>query len=267
VLDTLSPQRRRLVAALAVGCLVLAAVVAARVVAAGSPGRADQSHPGPVILVPGYGGQLSSLSDIAARLRRAGRTVQVLPLPGGGIGDLHGQATALGRLVRRDLARGAPSVDFVGYSAGGVVVRLWTKTGDNAHHVRRVVTIGAPNHGTQVAGAAGLLLGRACSGACEQLEPDSSLLDQLNEGNETPKGPVWVSIWSQADQTVVPPDSARLAGADDIPVQSVCARDTVSHSQEPRDAAVIGLVVATLGTGPVPRPTTSQCAAFRRLGH
>jgi triacylglycerol esterase/lipase EstA (alpha/beta hydrolase family) len=250
----------------ALGLAVAAAIAVAITVRSGGGGGADQSRPGPVVLVPGYGGQLSSLDDIAARLRRAGRTVQVLRLPNGGTGDLHGQANALDSVVQGDLRRGAPSVDLVGYSAGGVVVRLWASEAGHAHEARRITTIGAPSHGTEVAGAAGLLLGGACGGACAQLQPDSDLLDTLNEGDETPDGPVWVSLWSNADQTVVPPDSARLEGADNITVQSVCASDSVSHSQEPRDPAVIGLVLRALGTGSAPHPTTADCAALRRLG-
>jgi triacylglycerol lipase len=252
-----------LLAALGLAAVVAVAVL---VVTRGNATTADQSRPGPVILVPGYGGQLSSLDDIAARLRRAGRTVQEVPLPNGGTGDLHGQANALDAVVQRDLGRGAPSVDLVGYSAGGVVVRLWAKQGHHADHVRRIVTIGAPAHGTEVAGAAGLLLGGACGGACAQLQPGSDLLDTLNEGDETPAGPVWVSVWTDADQTVVPPDSARLIGADNITVQSVCASDSVSHSQEPRDPLVIGLVLRALGTGAAPRPTAADCSALRRAG-
>jgi triacylglycerol lipase len=264
VLDTLSPQRRRLVVLVAALGLAIAAFAA--VVARGDRSGADQSRPGPVILVPGYGGRLSSLDDIADRLRRAGRSVQELPLPDGGVGDLHGQADALDAAVQRELSHGAPSVDLVGYSAGGVVVRLWVSEGGHAGLVRRVVTIGTPSHGTEVAGAAALLLGGACAGACAQLQPDSELLDRLNEGDETPAGPLWVSIWSDVDQTVVPPDSARLDGADNITVQSVCAADAVSHSQEPRDPAVIGLVVTALGTGSTPHPSTADCARLRRLG-
>jgi triacylglycerol esterase/lipase EstA (alpha/beta hydrolase family) len=157
-------------------------------------------------------------------------------------------------------------VDLVGYSAGGVVVRLWASEGHNARHARRIVTLGAPSHGTEVAGAAGLLVGGGCGGACAQLAPDSALLDRLNDGDETPNGPVWVSIWTDADHTVVPPDSARLDGADNITVQGVCTSDSVSHSQEPRDPVVIGLVFRALGTGSAPHPSAADCAALRRVG-
>jgi triacylglycerol esterase/lipase EstA (alpha/beta hydrolase family) len=266
VLGSLSPQRRRAVIGLL--ALIVAAVVVtvALAVTGGGTAPADQSRPGPVILVPGFGGKVSSLDDLAARLRRAGRAVSILALPDGGVGDLHGQADALQGLVARRLSAGAPSVDLVGYSAGGVTVRLWAGEGSHSGLARRIVTIGSPHHGTTVAQAAGLLLGGACNGACQQLEPGSDLLDGLNEGDETPNGPLWVSLWTDVDQTVVPADSARLAGADDIPLQSVCPDDRVSHSLEPRDPAVIGLVVASLGTGALPRPGAGDCAHYQALG-
>lgn len=266
VLSSLSPRRRRTVI-VASGLLVL--LVVAVVVLAVLPSRshpADQRSLGPVLLVPGYGGQLSSLDDLRARLIRAGRAVQEVPLPDGGVGNISGQAAAIQSVVARDLAAGAPSVDLIGYSAGGVAVRLWAHEDGHADHARRIVTIGSPQHGTSVAGAAGALFGGACTGACAQLEPDSELLDTLNAGDETPNGPEWVSIWTTVDQTVVPANSASLDGALDIPLQSICPRDRVSHSGEPRDPAVIGLVVASLGTGPLPVPSQTGCAALISLG-
>jgi triacylglycerol esterase/lipase EstA (alpha/beta hydrolase family) len=189
-----------------------------------------------------------------------------LELPGGGTGDLQAQAEVLQTKVAADLRRGAPSVDLVGYSAGGVTVRLWASEDHHAATARRIVTIGSPQHGTSVASAAGLLLGGGCTGGCAQLQPDSVLFDRLNDGDETPNGPRWTSIWSTADQTVVPPSSASLEGADDLTVQSVCPQDRVSHSGEPRDPAVVGLVVSALGTGALPRPAAQACAHYRAIG-
>lgn len=265
VLSSLSPQRRR-TAFVAAGLALAAIVIGIGTTAIGSgPSPASQSRLGPVILVPGYGGQLSSLDAIAARLRGAGRQVRIVALPDGGIGDLTGQAAAVQAVVARELASGAPSVDLVGYSAGGVVVRLWAHQSGHARHARRIVTIGSPQHGTSVAAAAGTLLGGACAGACAQLEPGSALLDSLNSGDETPAGPEWVAIWTNGDQTVVPADSARLDGADNIPLQSVCPTDTAAHSQEPRDPAVIGLVVSALGIGALPHPGDGSCQIYTAL--
>jgi triacylglycerol esterase/lipase EstA (alpha/beta hydrolase family) len=263
----MSPQRRRfVVGVLALVVAVIALTVVRATTGSSGPPPAVQDRQGPVVLVPGYGGDIGSLVDISAALRAAGRDVQILALPGAGTGDLQAQADALQARVGADLRRGAPSVDLVGYSAGGVTVRLWASEDDHAATARRIVTVGSPQHGTSVAAAAGLLVGAGCTGGCAQLQPDSALLDRLNDGDETPDGPLWTSIWSTADQTVVPPSSASLEGADDITVQSVCPRDRVSHSGEPRDPMVVGLVVSALGTGGLPRPAVQACARYRAIG-
>jgi pimeloyl-ACP methyl ester carboxylesterase len=213
-----------------------------------------QDRPGPVLLVPGYGGGTTALDRLAASLRAAGRTAIVVPLPGGGTGDLRVQARALDVAARGALARGAPSVDVVGYSAGGVVVRLWIRDDGGAAVTRRVVTLGSPHHGTDVAALAVAVVGSACPTACRQLAPGSPLLVRLNAGDETPAGPLWESIWTTGDELVTPADSARLTGALDVPVQEVCPGRQVGHGQLPTDPAVQQLVLAALGTAPPHRP-------------
>jgi len=246
--------------------LIGALVIAVAATRGGDAARPSQTATGPVVLVPGYGGSLSALQPIRRRLEAAGRTVQQLHLPDNGVGDLRAQAAALKRVVEADIAGGAPSVDLVGYSAGGVTVRLYVDDDGGAEHVRRVVTIGSPQHGTSVAGAAGVLLGAGCTGGCAELQTGSSLLDQLNAGHEIPSGIPWVTTWTDDDQTVVPPDSAALAGADNIELQRICPRDHPTHSLEPRDPLVIGIVVKTLTTSTLPAATPEACAPLRALG-
>ena len=108
------------------------------------------------------------------------------------------------------VADGAPSVDVVGYSAGGVVVRLWVDDLGGGSLARRVVTLSSPHHGTEVAGLGADLGEEACPTACEQLAPDSDLLTTLNARDETPPGPRWVALWTTDDATVVPPTSGLL---------------------------------------------------------
>jgi alpha-beta hydrolase superfamily lysophospholipase len=64
---------------------------------AGSPAVtiANEDHPGDVLLVPGYGGSMTALDVLAARIRSAGRAVTVVPLAGDGTGDLQVQANVL----------------------------------------------------------------------------------------------------------------------------------------------------------------------------
>jgi triacylglycerol lipase len=247
--------------------LVAALVAALAIVLAGRddppPRRAALDLPGPVVLVPGYGGSTGSLEVLAARLRAAGRDARVMALPGDGRGDLTDQAKALAvevASVRRQT--GADSVDVVGYSAGGVVARLWVHDFGGAAVARRVVTLGSPHHGTDLAGIAGALLPASCPTACQQLEPDSTLLAGLNTGTQTAGGPQFVSIWTTADDVVIPPDSAVLAGAVDISVQSVCASSRVGHTDLPSDRVVERMVVRELGAGPPVTFTAADCPSL-----
>ena len=192
MLDALSPPRRRLVLVLIglVGALVLALAVTlvgrlTRPTAAPVP----QDQPGPVLLVPGYGGRVESLDPLAAALRAAGRDVRVVPRLGDGTGDLNAEAEHLAEAADQALSEtGAPSVDVIGYSAGGVVARLWVRDHGGDGQARRVLTLGSPHHGTSQA-ALGRELAGGCPTACEQLVPDSDLLRRLNAGDETPDGP------------------------------------------------------------------------------
>jgi triacylglycerol esterase/lipase EstA (alpha/beta hydrolase family) len=263
VLAGLSPARRRLV--LVVAGLVVVAVAALAVVlvtraTAPAAEPVSQEEPGPVLLVPGYGGSTASLQAMADRLTAAGRDTTVVGLPGTGTGDLAAAAAALGAAVDAALERtGAESVDVVGYSAGGVVARLWVAAG-GADVARRVVTLGSPHHGTTLADLAGDVVPDQCPLGCRQLGTDSDVLARLNADDETPEGPTWVSIWTTQDRTVTPPDSAQLDGALNLTVQSVCAQAQVGHGELPRHPVVLAMVLAELEPGePVPLDA-SDCA-------
>ena len=217
-----------------------------------------QDRPGPVLLVSGYGGSVRSLDPLRAGLERAGRDVVVVPAVGGGTGDIASQADALGRQAEAAVRRfHADSVDVVGYSAGGVVAREWVRSG-GASVARRVLSIGSPQHGTDLAELA-VGLGGGCPAACRQLEPDSPLLRRLNAHDETPAGPVFVSVWSSADRVVVPADSARLSGALNLTVQSVCPGARTAHGDLPADPVVQALLGTALGAAAPTVPRDVAC--------
>ena len=254
----MSPSRRLLLLAVA----LLAAVVAGTFLVArlldGETAlppltAADQEQVGPVLLVPGYGGATGALEVLASSLREAGRDARVVALPGDGRGDLRASADVLAAAADSALAAGAPSVDVVGYSAGGVVARLWAS--EHAGDARRVVTLGSPHHGTELAALGVVLAPGACPVACQQLAPGSDLLEDLNDGDETPDGPQWLSVWTVQDETVTPPDSARLEGAVNVALQDVCPGLQVSHGALPTGPVVRALVLQALSTDDVAAPT------------
>jgi triacylglycerol lipase len=266
VFSSLAPARRRLVlglcAAVVVGVLVL-------VLVAGLGGRRQstaravpQDVPGPVLLVPGYGGSTSGLTVLAGRLRAQGKDVEVVSLPDNAQGDLAAQARVLATAAKAVISRGgAASVDVVGYSAGGVVARLWLSQDGGAAVARRVVTLGSPQHGTALASLGALFAGQ-CPTACQQLAPASELLTRLNSGSghEVPDRPAFISLWSSHDEVVIPPESAVLSGALNIEIQSVCPASAVTHSGLPTDPLVAAMVAAELqASAPVPL-TSRDCA-------
>jgi triacylglycerol lipase len=260
---SLSGRRRTLLAGVA---LLAAAAVTAAIFAglrADRPqrsGRPAQDQLGPVLLIPGYGGATTSLSALADRIRTSGRNAIVLTLPGNGTGSLIVDAAVLNAAVSRALDSGAPSVDIIGYSAGGVAALIWARQDDGAAKARHVITLGAPFHGTRLAAGANGIVPGACPAACQQLVPGSSLLASLDPGD--PAGlPPWLSLWTADDRTVTPPDSARLAGAISLAVQSLCPAARMSHSQLPVSPVVTAIVLRALGPGRLRHPSAAACDA------
>jgi triacylglycerol esterase/lipase EstA (alpha/beta hydrolase family) len=262
----LSRRRQLLIGAIALLVVAVGATVAVLTTSSGGlahptaprSGVPAQGELGPVILVPGYGGSTSALDVLASHIRATGRTATVLQLPGTGTGSLLADAALLNATVDGYLRRGAPSVDIIGYSAGGVAALIWARRDDGAASARRIITLGSPFHGTQLATAAEAMVPGACPAACQQLVPGSQLLDSLDVADAAGL-PRWMSVWTSNDQVVTPPDSARLPGALDVEVQSVCPAATVSHSQLPTSPVVIAMVLQELGSRPMTTPTVAVC--------
>ena len=76
-----------------------------------------------------------------------------------------------------------------------------------AEGVAKLVTLGSPHHGTEMARFG---FGRNA----QEMQPDSDWIRQLSK-TEPPPVPT-TSVWSARDNLVVPQDSSRLAGANEI---------------------------------------------------
>ena len=213
--------------------------------------RPAQDRPGPVLLVPGYGGSRAGLQRLAARIEATGRSATVLTLVGDGTGDLSAQVAVLDAAVDVALPAGAPSVDVVGFSAGGVVAGLWVARDDGAAKARRVVTLGSPLAGTNLAATASVVAPDACPAACRQLAPGSAEITELARSRVGEAVP-WLSVWTADDETVTPPATAsQLAGTVQAQVQAVCPGARVPHSALPTDPAVTGVVLRALSADPL----------------
>ncbi len=258
-----------LVGLLAALVLVAAVVVGMRAFAQRGPAVDAASRPaqdalGPVLLVPGYGGAREALQRMADRIEATGRKATVLTLVGDGTGDLSAQVGVLSDAVDGALVAGAPSVDVIGYSAGGVVAGLWVARDPGAAaKARRVITFGSPLAGTRTAAVTAAENPDSCPPGCQQLATGSAALAELARariGHALP----WLSIWTADDQTVVPPDSARLDGAVNVVVQDVCPGVHVDHGALPTDAVVTGLVLRAIT--PDPLSANADCGTLRAAG-
>jgi triacylglycerol lipase len=254
----MSPRRRFFLVAVVVGFLVGGSIIAVGFIR----DEPLDDRRVPVILVHGYDSSAESMSSLAVALRSRGREVVSVELPLRGTADI---ATSAGTLDDAIADTNAARVDLIGHSAGGIVVRAWLKDLAGAARARRVVTLGSPHHGTELADFAATAGPEACIDACAQLARQSSFLSDLNDGDETPGDIAYTSIWTEFDDTVTPPESAILGGAFNISVQDVCGDARLSHGDLVRDPLAVGIVLVVLerGSGSI---ESSTCSALRSSG-
>ena len=259
MLSALPPARRRLllgiVAALVAG--VLAAVI---VVVVNRPGPSNaaapvaQDKPGPVLLVPGYGGSTSALDVLAARLRSAGRRATVVRLPRTAPATCATRPRSwTGRPGRRSLGVRRPSTWSATPPAG-----WWPGCGPRRTAARRSPAGSSRSARRTTAPTSprwrGSLLPGQCPTACAQLAPTATCSARLN-ARTMPTGPVWVSVWTEQDQIV---DPARLGPPRRRPEHPgpVRLRQGATGSQQPaRDPVVQSLVLTALAPARPIQPT------------
>ena len=103
-------------------------------------------------------------------------------------------------------ATGAAKVDIITHSMGGLSSRWYVKFLGGTSSVDEWVSLGGPNHGTNLASLC------FWQTSCIEMRAGSSFLLQLNSGDETPGGVRYGTWWSPCDEVINPDSSILLSG-------------------------------------------------------
>ncbi|MEU4887683.1 MULTISPECIES: esterase/lipase family protein [Streptomyces] len=175
-----------------------------------SPLRPPASGPDrpPVLLLHGFIDNRSVFVLLRRSLRRHGHhQVEALnysPLTC----DIRSAAAALAERVEEICERtGRARIDVVGHSLGGLIARYYVQRLGGHARVRTLVTLGTPHSGTT---AAPWL---SAHPIIRQMRPDSPVIEELSA--PAPECATrFVCFWSDLDQVVLPPATARIEHPD-----------------------------------------------------
>lgn len=199
-----APARRRLASLVAMAATAL--VGALLLAVAPTSGAAEQRDP--VIFVHGWSGGSYNWGGMTSAFSAAGYPSSHLKAWNYDTYQSN-ETTAkqLATLVDKVLAEtGASKVDFVTHSMGGLNTRWFVKFLGGDAKVDDWVSLGGPNHGTQMANF-------CVSTSCGEMRPGSAFLKKLNADDETPGSVNYGTFWSSCDGIIIPANSTVLDGA------------------------------------------------------
>ncbi|RDG37731.1 esterase/lipase family protein [Streptomyces corynorhini] len=162
----------------------------------------------PVVLLHGFADNRSVFVPLRRSLARHGRrhliSLNHSPLTC----DIRTAAELLGRHIEEIRTRtGHQRVDIVGHSLGGLIARYYVQRLGGDARVRTLVTLGTPHAGTTVVPLANV------HPVVRQMRPGSAVIEELRlpaPGCRTR----FVSFWSDLDQLMTPPGTARVEHPD-----------------------------------------------------
>jgi pimeloyl-ACP methyl ester carboxylesterase len=184
-----------------------------------------------------------------------------ITLPEVGAGDIQQNTQYVVSAIRTLSAKSGRPIAVMSHSQGGLEARWALKYWpDTRADVNKVVTLAAPNYGAiypnQNCTAPG-----SCSASLWQMRSNSKFLAALNRNTST-YGIPWTAISTTADTIFVSPAMARMPGAANIEVQSLCPNDQAQHNNLPYDGATSGIVLDALnhnGPAELSRVSKSYC--------
>jgi triacylglycerol lipase len=176
---------------------------------------------------------IETLAPLEQALQRRGLAATVCsPQPSDGrapIGDL---AAQLAEFVTRRFGSDE-EIDYVGFSMGGLIGRVFLQHLAGWRRIRSFVTIATPHRGTCTA----YVTRRP---AMIQMRPGSEFLADLNRDLSALRAVQFTSVWTPVDLTIVPPTSSLL------PVGRAVRVLSPAHAWLPRDPRVQRTVAETL---------------------
>ena len=165
------------------------------------------------VFVHGYGGSRGNFMPMQSYFRLRGQA-QGISVGFGDTSSIECMADELKSTLRSLIIRNhlpANSIDIVAHSLGGIISRVTLQDKELHHHVRTLITLATPHAGS---GLARYLDTPTCRG----LRPGSELLQtlELQKGWGQGNAPKLVAFWTPKDCILIPAESARLDGADNI---------------------------------------------------
>ncbi|WP_405163783.1 alpha/beta fold hydrolase [Nocardia sp. NBC_01499] len=222
-------------------------------------------HPRPVVLLHGtWMNAYNSFAFMSQPIKDAGFCTFAFnygrsnPAQGGGVppvlpgvmgtGNIEDSAKQLATFVDRVLAAtGAPAVDLIGYSQGGLMANWYTKFEGGADKVQHLITYGATHHGSTIDGIAEL--GRAINNigvdivgassivvghAVAEQTIGSDFVNRLNANGDTVPGIDYTVVGTRYDEIMTPYNltflrQGRGASVQNITLQDGCELDLSDH--------------------------------------
>lgn len=183
-------------------------------------------RPYPVVLIHGTISSKNVWQNLVLRLRADDFVVFCPDYGVHGTQDIPTSAGDVGAYIEQVLAAtGAPQVDIVGHSQGGLLARYWINELEGEDYVHHLISLGSPHHGTTLLGLLGGLLTRETTyrmasntvrrimgPAGMQQVVGSPLLETLAASDDTRPDILYTSYATLNDTTIVPHDQAFLKG-------------------------------------------------------